>query len=109
MYPLPIGVNFLSFTPSGRKENHSNERMIEWMNVEKSHKCLHMPTILVFLSQGNRDYSTLTRQLEAIIIELSAVQVLRLSTNPQRDTGQNLQKSPTVMQSFAIVKLAILT
>ena len=43
-----------------------------------------MPTILAFLSQANRAYSTLTRQLEAVIIAVSMVQVLRLSTNPQR-------------------------
>ena len=30
-----------------------------------------MPTIQFFLSQANRGYSTLTRQLEAVIIEVS--------------------------------------
>ena len=33
------------------------------------------------LSQANRAYSTLTRQLEAVIIEVSTVQALRLRTN----------------------------
>ena len=43
-----------------------------------------MPTVSAFLSQANRAYSTLTRQLEAVIIEASTVQLLRLSTNPQQ-------------------------
>ena len=41
-----------------------------------------MLTILAFLSQANGVYSTLTRQLEAVIIEVSAVQVLRLRNKP---------------------------
>ena len=41
-----------------------------------------MPTISAFLSQANGAYSTLTRQLEAVIIEVSAVQVLRLRNKP---------------------------
>ena len=43
-----------------------------------------MPTISAFLSKANWAYSTLTRQLEVVIIEVSTVQVLRLSTNPWR-------------------------
>ena len=43
-----------------------------------------MPTILTILSQANGAYSTLTRQPEAVIIEVCTVQVLRLRTNPWR-------------------------
>ena len=43
-----------------------------------------MPTISAFLSQANRAYSTLARQLEAVIIEVSTLQALRLKTNPWR-------------------------
>ena len=45
------------------------------MNVEKkpyAYECLHMPTILAFLSQANRAYSTLNRELEAVILKVSA-------------------------------------
>ena len=41
-------------------------------------------TILAFLSHANRAYSTLTRQLKTVIIELSMAQVLWLRTNPWR-------------------------
>ena len=51
------------------------------MNEKSHNECLHMPTILAFLSQHNRAYSTLNRQLEVIIIEISVVQVLKLRTN----------------------------
>ena len=40
-----------------------------------------MPT---FLSHANRAYSILTRQLEAFVIEVSTVLVLRLKTNQWR-------------------------
>ena len=43
------------------------ERIVDEMPYE----CLHMPTISAFLSQTNRAYSTLTRQLKAVIIEVS--------------------------------------
>ena len=36
---------------------------------------------LTYLSQDNRAYSTLTRQLEAVINEVFTVQVLKLRTN----------------------------
>ena len=41
-------------------------------------------TILAFISHANRAYSTLTRQLETVITELSMAQVLWLRTNPWR-------------------------
>ena len=41
-------------------------------------------TILAFLSHTNRTYSTLTRQLETVITELSMAQVLWLRTNPRQ-------------------------
>ena len=34
-----------------------------------AYECLHMPTFSVFFFQANRAYSTLTRQLEAIIMK----------------------------------------
>ena len=37
-----------------------------------------------FLSLTNRAYSTLTRQLEAVIIEVSTAQALRLRTNQRQ-------------------------
>ena len=40
-----------------------------------------MPTISALLSQHNRAYSTLARQLKAVIIVVSTVQVVRLRTN----------------------------
>ena len=43
-----------------------------------------MSTISAFLSQANRAYETLTRQLKAVIIELYTVQALRLRTDPWR-------------------------
>ena len=43
-----------------------------------------MPNISAFLFLANRDYSTLTRQLEAVIIVVSMVQVLRLRTNSRK-------------------------
>ena len=43
-----------------------------------------MPTISSILFQANRAYSTLTRQVEVVIIEVSAVQALRLRTNPRQ-------------------------
>ena len=42
-----------------------------------------MPTIFAFFQQS-RAYSSLTIQLETVIIEVSTVQVLRLKTNPRR-------------------------
>ena len=47
-----------------------NELMNELIDVEKSHmiECLHISTISAFLSQANKTYSTLTRQVERIII-----------------------------------------
>ena len=49
------------------------------MNAEKSH--ISACTWLYFLFQANRP---LTRQLEAVIIEVSMAQVLTLRTNPWR-------------------------
>ena len=46
------------------------------------YECLDMPTILASLSQPNRAYSSLTIQLEAAIIEVFTVQLLR--TNQQQ-------------------------
>ena len=40
-----------------------------------------MPTISAFLSQHHRTYSSLARQLEAVIIVVYTVQVVRLRTN----------------------------
>ena len=42
-----------------------------------------MPKVLVFLSQPERTYWSLTPQLETIIIEVSTVQALRSRANPQ--------------------------
>ena len=41
-------------------------------------------SILSNLSQANKAYSTLTRKVEAVIIEVSMVEVLMLRTYPQR-------------------------
>ena len=43
--------------------------MNEIINIEKSH--MHMPTISALFSLANRTYSTLTRQLEAVINKIS--------------------------------------
>ena len=58
-----------------------------------------MPTVSAFFSQANRAYSTLTRQLEAVIIEVSTVQVLRLRTNPQEVHKANYLPSMKVTYS----------
>ena len=47
-------------------------------NVEKSHTSICTQLLFHFLSLANRTCSTLTRQLEAVIIEVSTVQLLRL-------------------------------
>ena len=49
------------------------------INVDNNHISA---SIADFLSLANRAYSTLTRQLEAVINEISMTQVLRLRTNP---------------------------
>ena len=54
--------------------------MNELINVEKSH--MSACTYQAVLSQANRGYSTLARQLEAVNIEVCKVQALRLRTNP---------------------------
>ena len=43
-----------------------------------------MPIISAFLYQANRAYSTLTKQVEAVMIEVSTVQAPILRTNLQR-------------------------
>ena len=53
-------------------------------NLRKLFECLHTPTILAFLSQPNGTYSSLIRQLEAVIFEVSTVQAQRLRTNRPR-------------------------
>ena len=45
---------------------------------------MHIRTISAFLSLANMACSTLARQLEAVINEVSMAQVLRLRTNPWR-------------------------
>ena len=72
-------VNY--YTPSGK-------RYIEWMN-EKPPKYMCIPNVLVFLhnllvflSQPERTYWSLTPQLETVIIEVSTVQVLRSRAKP---------------------------
>ena len=49
--------------------------------MNKPYECLHMPKILAFLSQLNRAYSTLTKQLKAVSIEVCIVEALRLRTD----------------------------
>ena len=62
-----------------------------------------MPKILGFLSQPNKCYSGLIKQLEAIIVEISKIQVLRLRTNLQR-----MQIGPTVKQDFTVASYLVL-
>ena len=69
----------LNYTPSGKKKYIV-------MN-EKLPKCTCMPNVLVFLSQPERTYWSLTPQLETVIIEISTVQVLRSRANPRRLYG----------------------
>ena len=81
---------------------------------EKSYKCLHMPTILAFLSQASRAYSSLSRKLHGAVYEVSTVLVLRLRITLQEWTKQNVchpcTKGPTVIQDFTMAKLlSILT
>ena len=54
---------------------------------------------LAFLSQANRTYSNLTRHLEAVIIEVSSVQVLRLRANQQQVHNA---KSPSQLESMLL-------
>ena len=75
MLPTPKTIYILSIYIAPTVER----KIYIVMNVEKSYTgaC----TCLAFLSQPNRPYSTLTRQLEAAIIEVSTFQVLMLRTN----------------------------
>ena len=68
----------INFTPKWNERGSIHVAINEWY-WEKPYECLHMP-ISAFLSKA---YSTLTRQLGTVIIELSAVQTLRLRTIPQ--------------------------
>ena len=49
----------------------------------KPQECSYLPTILAFHHELDRTYSSLTVQLEAVIIEVPTVQALRLRANPQ--------------------------
>ena len=71
--------------------------------------CLLFP---LFSPRLTDPIQTLTRQLEAVFIEVSMVQLLRLRTNPQWVHEVNVcypQKWPTVTQDFTMAKVAILT
>ena len=56
--------------------NRSSKLLIlyTWGIFLMPNECLHMPTFSALLSQANRAYSTLTRQLKAVIIEVCTVQ-----------------------------------
>ena len=67
--------------------------MNEWM-LRKAIQELAHAYHLAFLSQANRTYSTLTRHLEAVIIEVSSVQVLRLRASQQE--VHNAKSPPSI-------------
>ena len=79
---------YLSVCQSGKKnlKQHmywltvcsSNMASGKKMNEQIPNECFHVPAISAFLSWA---YSTLTRQLEAVVIEVSTVRALRLRTN----------------------------
>ena len=72
-----------------------------------------MPTILAFLSQLTEPTQlNLARQLEAVTIEVSTVQALRLRTNPWKVNKVKYMPPEKVTYShtgFTMAKLASLT